>query len=126
MWACGIKGPLKRQEIFRTLLEAIQNLRVSAGAASSSKRLPGDGVELERRSLDDADRRISSFREAQFGLELREKPKKTRVAGRTAKPHNAVKQQLAIKLRAGRQVKFFHCDSVLAGPPAPQRTHRKM
>jgi len=40
---------------------------------------------------------------AEFGLDLREKPE-TRVAGRTAKPHNAVKQQLAIKLRAGRQV----------------------
>jgi len=42
-------------------------------------------------------------------------------AGRMAKPHNVVKQQLAIKLRAGRQVNFSHCDSVLAstaGAPA--------
>jgi len=57
---------------------------------------------------------------AEFGLDLREKPE-TRVAGRTAKPHNEVKQQLAIKLRAGRQVNFSHCDSVLAwtaGAPA--------
>jgi hypothetical protein len=64
---------------------------------------------------------ISSF--AEFGLDLREKPK-TRVAGRTAKPNNVVKQQLAIKLRAGRQVSslvvipcWARTASVPANPP---------